>query len=291
MNNTERFNTVIEWSILLVAFFGPAMTLCAANNSSAAKLDDAVRNLPAEFERPAERVTSALYKYVEEERRLFSQFHRQLNKEIDKIQKNKKLDAAHATEYLNQLEQALVWLEKGEKLPAGDLTLSMIVDFASQVSSNRAKLINQVNRLAKKLNRADYSRSAAQILELAGKVGGRFNAQNIVSAGTLCRGYRIHGGNPKNLQFRFGNVTGTRFSGKVERDWNYRGHPVHELNGKLDGISFQATTGRSLAYGSSIDNMWNYEGIVVGNYIIGRYFGTTRKGKQHADLFRVEIKK
>lgn len=82
-----------------------------------------------------------------------------------------------------------------------------------------------------------------------------------------------------------------QFVGRLERDFMYRGHPVHNLTGQFIGGNVTIQTGSVLAFGSKSDHAWTYHGCLIGRSIIGRYAGRDKKGKLKGGIFHLRTGK
>lgn len=60
------------------------------------------------------------------------------------------------------------------------------------------------------------------------------------------------------------------------------------MTGKIDGMKILVETGPTAAYGHKLDHNWKYEGYVIGDTILGRYYGKTRRGKPVDGLFHMK---
>ena len=192
-------------------------------------------------------------------------------------------------ETISQLNSFQDWLRSGGEIPAGDELAPLLVDYAQRIARARSVLQREVMTMTRSLEKAEQSELAEQLARSFERLGGVLDARSIVAEADF-KGYRRHDGSDTTLKLRvrFETVADNVFIARLERDWMYRGHPIHRLEGQMSGAIFEAMTGKSLAIGNGMDGSLHYRGYVMGNTILGTFQGHTRRGKPTQGTFRLD---
>lgn len=254
-------------------------------------LETALLAVPVDLETERESVLRILARFRSREATLLDRTNRELVNLSERVKTDRTLSQLQRTEYLAQIDATRNWLNTGGTLTSCDATVAIIMDAAEKSTKLRSGLTRPFENLVRKLKARGQTLLALQIEKQFWDLGGSLNAAATFKSESVYKGYRIPADQTEGPTFRItlGENFGNRFSGKVERGWQFIGHPVHELNGELTGLRFRAVTGESLTSGNGLDSFLQYDGVMIGTVIAGTYSGKSRNGKPEQGTFRVEL--
>ena len=272
-----------RWAVamLLLSCFGGTPPTCAQSLEVVASL------IPDDYKNRRERLQSRLVTYRKSELTAKTKTY-----EVSEHLKQQMLlrkGEVLGGETIAQLNSLQEWLRSGGEIPPGDELAPLLVDHAQRIAKARGILQREIVTMTRSLEKAELSELAEQLARSFERLGGVLDARSIVADADF-KGFRRHDGSDKatKLRVRIETVADNVFIARVQRDWMYRGHPIHRLEGRIDGAIFEAMTGKSLAIGNAMDGSLRYRGYVMGNTILGTFEGRTNRGKPTKGTFRLD---
>ncbi|GAB5443673.1 MAG: hypothetical protein Fues2KO_40220 [Fuerstiella sp.] len=255
------------------------------------QLQLAVSAVPDDLESDRVRAEKAIESYARREEGLLKQIETELGRLESRLKADRQLNDPQKAAYQAEIDSVRRWLNSGGSLASAEVTLPVITDAAKKSVQLRRSLNRSMANLIRRLESQDLIGLATRIREKTMLVGGALNAHNSFTPGMTFKGYRQEQGQStqKTLRLTIGTKEGNREFGKVEAGWQYAGHPHHELLWTIEGLPFKATTGKNMTKGNGIDQPLTYEGLFIGNVIVGKYAGKSLRGKPVNGTFRVEV--
>lgn len=189
------------------------------------------------------------------------------------------------------VEATLKWLRGAGGPPMDVDAINWMADFAGRIAGGRERVWQSMGPLIRRLNKAARQDDINELLNAFRQLDtvSQSDAAETVLIGREFSGYRVtpDGKHLISIRMRFGKGTDDQFTGRVERDFMYSGHPVHHLAGSFQGVYVRAQTGPVKAFGNKSDHAWTYAGCLIGRTLIGRYSGRNDKGKLKGGVFVV----
>ena len=254
----------------------------------AQSLELVLRQVPSGFQANEQRVTKILSKYREQESAIRADLRTQLaNLKRSVLQSAGEVIGNRKLTQISALEN---WLKEGGDIPKCDELFPLVVTYAKEISAARSGLGVQTSKLVKQLDRAGYIALTQKIRTAYEDLGGVLDGDRALSNGAVFVGFRKHvnAADPMPVKMTFQKVAMGQVVGRVEKSWMYRGHPIHEMTGRLDGAVLSIQTGKTLALGNKSDGLWRYDAYVIGRTIIGEFKGYGKKRKLSGGYFRLD---
>ncbi len=191
---------------------------------------------------------------------------------------------------LEGLQAAEAWLRNGGQLPSNEVAEKLIYGYAEQVAQSQDKLWPPVERLVSKLARDNRTQTAQAVLSGFAELAPSMNGHAALTKGHDYRGIRIApSGKEISMRIRIDEVSDLQFVGNYERDLRFSGHPRHEISGFVQGGRFYARKGKHL--GGWVEPDFEFNGLVIGDTIIGYYQGKALKNRNAKGPFRLRLAK
>jgi hypothetical protein len=250
-------------------------------------LEEILRSVPADYHSSTKKVTEKLSRFRESTDKTKTQ----LFKKLDQIElSSRRIGGATAAKIINQVQSAKKWVDRGAEIEECDALLIPLFEYAERIAAARDEIGPCLKKLVDELNQDKQTKLVLKIEDVYSKLGGFANAEVVIKEKSIYKGFRtsLDGGDVITLRVEFGSIVDDRIEGKIERDWMYKGHPVHALRGALHGLKIFVETGETLSFGNNLDGNWKYEGYAFGKSIVGCYYGTTRKQKAGCGYFHVK---
>lgn len=249
--------------------------------------EDVLSKVPQEYKKERDKVDTALKGFRAREVSLTDTFKEALTNRETAITSS--VGETIGEKELSQIRELKTWLEGSGDIPKCDLLTKPVIAYAQGLYKARGKLDRPLEALIKLLTRKHLDSLAKDLRDAYYKLGRILDARDSIKNGVVFRGGRQENGSDRQTSFliRFDNVSEKgEFSGAVERDYMYAGHPKHEFVGHVQGLAIRAQTGVSLANpGNNEDLRYLYQGFVIGRALVGQYVGRTDKGKVHQGTF------
>lgn len=299
ITHSSARNRIRRWVAVLVAVLTYSMTGGSAMYSDSAAwadeeesrlpLKDLLQKIPEPFASSRDATLRLLKRY---EQQRFSQQEAAMSELQKRLATARRINGPTSNQAV-AVESTIKWLT-GQGAPPNDAAaMAWVVSYADQLVRKRGGFERQLSGLLTRLSRAGHFDEAMTLQGAFHRLEtGRSDDEPLVDQRRF-KGYRTTTDGKKLISLRFTVDDGTdsQFSGSVERDFMYSGHPVHDLTGVVQGLNVKMQTGSLRVFGNRADNTWSYSGVILGRSIIGRYAGRDKKGKPVGGLFHVRTGK
>jgi len=281
--------TTIGRLCLVLLMMGGSM--CCADNPPQPALEDLLVKIPDEFSPQRDNVEKRLKRY-----RDFSGANKiAAQKELTVRLNNAAQTTGPESHETLAVQATLDWLNNGGSPPSNADDIMWIVGYAESVAKQQAFVWRHLAILMTKLAKAGHQDEAAMLHTAFLRLEAHHKDSENLLRGRLFKGYRTstNGKHTISLSVKFSELSDSdeQFVGRLERDFMYKGHPVHNLTGQFVGGNVMIQTGSVLAFGSKSDHAWTYSGCLIGRSLIGRYAGRDKKGKPMGGAFHLRTGK
>ena len=270
--------------IFAILYFAFSVSSAMGNS-----VEQVIKDLPEQYAGKGSKALKAVEKYRTNE----DAAKKSLRADLDTLKRRANLNnnPLGAADLLRQIQALDAWLINGGELPKKtDFLLSYLYEYITNLQKAKSSIFKPVNDLCAKLRKDELTKEADHLEKEFGELGGVLDGSKVLVQGRSFGGERCEEKaiNPVRIEIKIEEVQGNSFSGKIERDTGIAKHPVHGMHGQFAGLEVKFQTQASRIPGNKKDGEFGYCGLVIGNSIIGNYFGKNGKKNETGGFFRLD---
>lgn len=272
-------------ALIVLCMVSAAGSTSVIADDSPETLEECLQKIPDEYAAPRDRVIKTLERYRLTSAKLKASAVTDLDQRLGVAVRQAGPNSHQAL----AVKATFNWMQFREAPPKHAAALPWIVSYCERLMRAQTSAWRQLTTLNKLLVK-DGHLEEALMLEAAFRrlETPRLLSENLISGRTF-KGYRTTTDGKKliSILVRLNKGADSPFAGSIERDFMYRGHPVHNIQGQFDGRQVIMQTGSVKSFGNKGDHAWTYTGYLVGRSIVGRFTGHDKKGKRIGGLFHI----